>query len=213
MKKLILFLLFFSISSIFTIQDSVSPFEKAIIAFQAHQTYQQATLNNSTQTPRPPEVTSDDLLASIKETDDTSLKQTLNKYYFTLLGKDNRTGILFKLAYPENQMNTTLESQRLENSIYDIVLDHAWNDTTFTSTAPSVSLALKAHEVLEKKVRKEHETFLKYFTHVNKHTTKISCPLSPFTPALLQRTVFHYICIRIKHYYPQSDLPDIIFWS
>lgn len=210
MKKLILFLLFFRISSIFTIQDSVSPFEKALVAFQAHATYQQYA---DPQTVQPPTITVDDIRASIKETDDASLKQTLHTYYFTLLGQQDRTGNLFKLAYPESLTHITPESERLKNSIYDVFLDHVWNDTTFTSTAPSVSLALKAHEVLEKKVRKEHEIFLKYFTHINEHTTKISCPLSRFTPTLLERTAFHYIYIRIKKYHPRMNPPHINFWS
>jgi len=215
MKKFILFLFFLPISLLYTTQNSVCPFEKAIIAFQAHNNYQKKTVNIYTKTPQPPEITPDDLLKSIQETGETCLKATLKKFYVTLLSQHDKTGFLFKLAYPEESelKDKTAEIQRLQSTIMDVFLDHVWNNTTFTSTAPSVSIALKAKEVLEKKVRKEHETFLKYFTNINKYTTRICCPINTYTPPFLKRTASHYIKIRIHQYHPEAELPDISFWS
>jgi hypothetical protein len=193
MKKQIIFLF----CLMFQLTIMASPFKKTIQAFQ------EQTSKNS--------ITEENWLKSIQETDDTTLQDDLNAHYKSMLGAMELTGTLYKLAYKKTKEGTP-ETKRLKAAITAVVLNNVWESTTFTSTAPSVSIALNAEEVLTKTVPKNHQTFLKYFYHVDSYTTRVRCPLNAHVPDHLLHKALSLIIEKINKY-PTATINTVGFWA
>ena len=190
MKKQILFLLVFNTQTTLT----MSPFEKTIKSFQESKD----------------SVTETDWLTSIKTTDEKTLTADLTKYHRTMLGSHAITQVLLDLAYYKSER--TKEHEKLQNIITRIILDKAWEQTTFTSTVQSISIALNAQEVLNKTVPQQHQLFLKYFYRVDKQTTQVKCPLHKKVPVHIRNKALELIVKKVNEY-ERANIETVLFWS